>query len=125
MEHHDYINELNNMIYDTERKNHLEKYYESYDDYPDENGRTTLHHLILNYSLDLIKILIKKKVNINILDNYGNTPLHYAFFREDYSLILKLFIKNNAKINIQNQFGDTPSSLRRDWKKIYISLNYH
>ncbi|ORX79386.1 ankyrin [Anaeromyces robustus] len=48
-----------------------------------------------NKKKELIELLIKKGINVNILDKKGNTPLVYAF-QNDYSLIYKLLIKNGA-----------------------------
>ena len=117
MLHYDHIEEISLLEDDNDKILHLTLNYFPYDDYPDENGRTTIHHLTFRFSFDLIKILVEKNVNINILDDMGNTPLHYAVFRDDYSEILKYFIKHGANVNIKNNNGHTASNLRNILKE--------
>lgn len=60
-------------------------------------------------TIDLVKYLIKKGLNVNDVNNKGNTPLHFA--AKQYSNNLKLYeelINNGALLNIQNLEGLTP-----------------
>lgn len=117
--HYDHIYYLNTIDNDDELLSHLDKYYEAHDDYPDENGKTTLHYVMYHCAFNIIVFLIEKKnVNINLIDDIGNTPLHYAVFREDYPAILKYFVKKGAKVNVKNIFDETPYSLRKIIKNI-------
>lgn len=127
MIHYDHLDEISLLENDNERILHLKLNYYPPDDYPDEKGRTTIHHLTFRFSFDLIKILIDKNVNINIMDDMGNTPLHYAVFRDDYPEVLKYFIKNGAKVNIKNKNGNTPTDLRTILKKAEdnAEINYY
>ncbi|KAL9658090.1 hypothetical protein ABK040_013004 [Willaertia magna] len=61
-----------------------------------------------NYSCNLAKMLLRRKVNINYQDKKGRTPLHYAVINENHNLI-QLLLKNNANPNIQdNKRKKTP-----------------
>jgi hypothetical protein len=62
--------------------------------------------------LDIVKILIDKKVNLNetFSDYIENTILNIAISKKDIRLI-ELFLKNNAKIDILN--GDNNTDLLR------------
>jgi ankyrin repeat protein len=126
MIHYDHIQELISLQDDDSRIKHLLLNYHPADDYPDEKGRTTIHHLAFRFSFDLIKILIDKNVNINLIDDMGNTPLHYAVFRDDYSEVLKYFIKNGARVNVKNKNGHTPCNLRNTLKQVECDaeINY-
>ena len=46
----------------------------------DINGYTALHYAAQNYHLDIAKILLKNHANVDICDQYGNTPLFKAVF---------------------------------------------
>lgn len=97
-EHYDHIYYINNIDNENKLIYHLDENYESYDDYPDENGKTAFHHAMYYCSIRIIKFLIEKKnVDVNLTDDSGNIPLHYCIFRDDYQEI-EYFIKIGAKI---------------------------
>ena len=58
-------------------------------------------------SNDLHKInflVINKEIDINEIDDFGNTPLIYAIYKKKND-IAKLLIKNNANTEIKNKHG--------------------
>lgn len=70
-----------------------------------------LHRALMPISLtvssDMVKHLIDCGVNVNAIDYYGNTPLHYAARLGD-SKLLKLLLDNGAAVDAENLEGVTP-----------------
>jgi ankyrin repeat protein len=52
-------------------------------------------------------LAILQKVDVNLAEPNGTTPLHYAAYREDVDLVERL-LKAGAKPNVKNDFGSTP-----------------
>lgn len=57
-----------------------------------------------------MKLLIENGAEINIKDNDGNTPLHYAAKR-GFMGIIRLLVENGADINAKNNDGQTPNDI--------------
>ena len=60
-----------------------------------------LHIAVENNNLEITKMLIENKININITDKYFNTPLHIST-KNDNIEISKLLLDNGARQNIPN-----------------------
>ena len=58
----------------------------------------------------MIKKLIEKGANINLKDEHGNTPLHYAVQHISPNMvdIVRLLIESGANVKSQNNDGQTP-----------------
>jgi len=56
--------------------------------------------------LDCLIINIKKGIDINKKNIFGDTPLHYI--KDDNKELVKILIENGANINEQNNLGNTP-----------------
>jgi len=59
--------------------------YENYNDSLDLNDKdfhnNSIFHIVCYHgSYDIFEFLLSKKINLNVIDNKGNTPLHYAVF---------------------------------------------
>ena len=54
-----------------------------------------------------LKVLFDQGINVNIQDNWGNTPLHCACCNNSVESV-KLLILNGAKTDIQDNHGRTP-----------------
>lgn len=93
--------------------NHLKK-YESINSV-DEKGNTFLHYALINKNIKAIAHLIKlPKINLNLQNNFGDTPLHLACYNLHSSLldrdkdlnyyfeIIILLLSRGAKKNILN-----------------------
>lgn len=61
-------------------------------------------------SYEIIQELVKRGLDVNAIDYYGNTPLHYAA-RSKRTDLIELLFNAGAKINIVNMDG--VSSLRQ------------
>ncbi|EFX62306.1 hypothetical protein DAPPUDRAFT_337133, partial [Daphnia pulex] len=53
---------------------------------------------------EIVKILLQNGALVNLLDNNGNTPVHYV---SDIST-LKILIAHNARLDVVNKFELTP-----------------
>jgi ankyrin repeat protein len=74
----------------------------------DEIGHTCLHiACILDNKVKLQEFIDKKKADINIVDNKGNSPLLIASIYGNFECI-QLLIEKNSKIDTVNIFGNTP-----------------
>jgi len=72
-----------------------------------KNGRTVFHFNALQWgNIDVAKALILAKADINIKDNNGQTPLHYALALRRWDLA-KLYITSGAEVNIKDNNGDS------------------
>ena len=78
-------------------------------------GRISLLHLaagVGNYAAT--KYLLSKGADINLTNNEGNTPLHYAVFPYDQKckfITLNALLENGANIDAKNGSGMTPLHL--------------
>lgn len=73
-------------------------------DTKDKKGNSLLHVSVKNDYIDIVYILLYEGVPVNILDDEGNTALHFVKSKDCAELLLR----NGANPNIQNNKGDTP-----------------
>lgn len=59
---------------------------------------------------DMAKLLIGYGSSVNLVDDCGCTPLHFAVNNQNVRL-LKLLIANRANVNFVSYFGQTPIHL--------------
>jgi len=65
-----------------------------------ENGNTSLHIACLNQSLDVVRYLLSKGANPNVMNDNGETPLMLAIQKEPKSeLIVKALLNQGANLN--------------------------
>jgi len=58
------------------------------------------------------KFIISKRPNLELRDNYGNTPLWTAVMNSRQSLsLVKLFLDNSANVDNVNNAGRTPGQM--------------
>ncbi|XP_071118291.1 ankyrin repeat domain-containing protein 65-like [Haliotis cracherodii] len=73
----------------------------------DITKRRVRHVAVRKQALDAVHLLLKDGVNVNAMDEYGRTPLHYATeFRQ--SDIMKLLLENGANPCFRDTKGMTP-----------------
>ncbi|WP_410523091.1 ankyrin repeat domain-containing protein [Phocaeicola coprocola] len=75
----------------------------------------------------MVKLLLQKKAQINIIDRYGNNPLRVAVFNAygDYRIV-KLFLKYNTNIQNKNRVNRSPLDFAKqinDLDLVNILLN--
>ena len=71
---------------------------------PGNGSRTILHDVVISGDIKMIKLILKfTGVNLDVRDELGNTPLHYAKSMQIFKLLLAMyanpFLKNEDGIN--------------------------
>jgi ankyrin repeat protein len=83
-------------------------------------GLNILHQSIILDNYDLFKKLLNKKVDINLPDFYGNSPLHYILIDKRLNFLSLFFSKSDIKFNNSNINGEIPLHILLD---IYEDIN--
>jgi len=92
------------------------------------SGKTPVFYCSFNYSVELLKLLVKYGADINIKDKYKNTLLHDDYincFDEHFEEFLKVLISLNFDINSKNSTGVTPLELCENKKIGDILIKYN
>ena len=80
-------------------------------DVTEKEGWNYLHRALLNPVMvapfNMVKSLIDWGVDVNAIDSYGNSPLHYAV-RAKASKVVKLLVESGADVNRENIDKITP-----------------
>lgn len=73
----------------------------------DENGWPLLNEAVRAGHMDIVKLLLNHKAEVNVPDGGGRTPLHWAarIGRADLVLVL---LANQADLNVRNNDDQTP-----------------
>ncbi len=85
----------------------------------DNKGRTPLLWAITRRMNDVLKKIIRKKLNLNITDIYGNTALHYAAWVQNTGAV-KILLQHKVNVNAKNNTGQTPLRYAKRRKNQYI-----
>jgi ankyrin repeat protein len=87
----------------------------------DEDGRTPLHHAVLNRSLRQVEEYLSRGAAVNIRDNEGNQPLHIATTKAFEDIVCAL-LKKGADVNGKGKGGRTPLHMTRSIKVVKLIL---
>lgn len=79
-------------------------------------GYAPIHLTVLSNLKDSFDALLKKKVNPNIQDQHGNTPLYFAVFNYmkapvSYEYYIKELLNAAANPDLKNNYDVSPKSL--------------
>ena len=72
----------------------------------DKDGKQILHRLD-KHRLGIAKKLIEKGADVNGVDNFNQTPLHFAVHTNDQKY-MKFLIRNGANLDAEDEQGRTP-----------------
>ena len=67
-------------------------------------GENTLKHGPL---LEAATLAVKAGADVNAVDDFGNTPLHYAAYNR-VDAVVQYLVENGARMDVRNKFGETP-----------------
>ncbi|KER33562.1 hypothetical protein T265_00664 [Opisthorchis viverrini] len=74
---------------------------------------TALHLAASHGHIDVVHFLLKcHRFNVDVANEHGNTPLHYACFWNHLEISEHL-IKNGASLMQENKYGETPLEIAR------------
>ncbi|MBK5240692.1 ankyrin repeat domain-containing protein [Clostridium sp.] len=91
------------------------------------SGKTPIFHCSLNYSVELLTLLVKYGADINIRDKYKNTLLHDDYincYDERFEEFLIALINIGFDINSKNTTGLTPLDYCENKKIKNILIKY-
>ncbi|XP_044740048.1 serine/threonine-protein phosphatase 6 regulatory ankyrin repeat subunit B-like [Chrysoperla carnea] len=69
-------------------------------------SETPLHFTVMNGDIEIMKMLLVRRANINAQNIYGQTPLHKAIEKNDRVEIIELFLKHEADVNVKDHKAD-------------------
>jgi ankyrin repeat protein len=75
--------------------------------YQNQNGFTPLHAATTNDHLNVTKVLIEARCNVNATSRLGRTPI-MTVIQKGVSAMAKLLIEARCNVNQQQYDGDTP-----------------
>ncbi|EAX98692.1 ankyrin repeat protein, putative [Trichomonas vaginalis G3] len=64
----------------------------------DNTGKSPLILAIINNRVDVARNLLSRGANVNYVDRYGLSPIHYAIKASNYEM-LELLVEYGANIN--------------------------
>ncbi|KAJ8298442.1 hypothetical protein KUTeg_024973 [Tegillarca granosa] len=82
-------------------------------------GYTALHLAVLFYHNDIIRMLISKKADVNVVDDNKMSPLHLAC-EHGYIEICNYLLENGAKPELLTQEGELPITLAAKNKHVEL-----
>ncbi|UCM86429.1 MAG: ankyrin repeat domain-containing protein (plasmid) [Rickettsia endosymbiont of Culicoides impunctatus] len=85
----------------------------------DYMGNSALHLAVKNNAKEIIDLLIKNNIDLNIVNNNGATAIHLAVASNNEELV-EYLIGYHVKINIQDVCGNTPMHLSAEVGNIKI-----
>jgi potassium channel len=80
--------------------------------------RTTLHLAVSEGQLDVVVVLLDKGARVDIIDNWGNTPLHDALSHNQFAIAQKLVAKG-AKV-AKSQFALVMDAAQNDFAQLSL-----
>jgi ankyrin repeat protein len=73
----------------------------------DFNGIPALIWAVHSHNMFLLRLLIENGENVNVQDDFGNTPLIEAVIK-GYEDVVELLIKSGADVNMKDKDGKSP-----------------
>ncbi|WP_106794148.1 ankyrin repeat domain-containing protein [Aquimarina sp. Aq78] len=80
--------------------------------YQDKKGQTILHHIAIYFDKEILETSLKKNIDINLVDIYGNQALWSAVFNDKgygkRALMVSLLLSHGANPNHINNVNKSP-----------------
>jgi ankyrin repeat protein len=73
----------------------------------DRYSMTPLHYAVRDGSVDVVKLLLASKADVNARNRFGMTPLHQAVFSNRVDIAV-LLVNGGADVNAEDNLGYTP-----------------
>ncbi|CAI7588190.1 unnamed protein product [Penicillium glandicola] len=81
----------------------------------DRIGRTAMHCAVENNRISVVEKFVKEfHINVNLSDDFGRTPLHWAA-EKGYQEIMQLLLNNGADVDAQD-FANQTALSRAAWR---------
>lgn len=77
----------------------------------DRNGYTPLHFAVQENNYSVVEALLRKKVVIDPIDKFGNTPLYKCVTEKVNINITNVLLEYGANVTIKNSFGYSPMTV--------------
>ena len=79
-----------------------------------DGGTTVWDRAIFSrgHGIDVVRLLLQRKVDVNLANKDGNTPIHFAILKGDADIV-SLLLANGAEVNATNKIGTTPLALAK------------
>ncbi len=74
----------------------------------DERGMAPLHFAAINRRVDILRLLVEQKADLEIRDDSGRTPLAWAIMRDAGVEVVGALLDSGANIETADRFGWTP-----------------
>lgn len=74
----------------------------------DSMGMTPLHYAALHGDIESVRELIKHTSNVDVLNDYHMTPLHFAIYENHPACVKELVLVGHANVNSADDQGLTP-----------------
>ena len=92
----------------------------------DKKGWYPLHYVSQNYSLEMAKLLMDMGANIEVEDDFGNTPLWRAVFAsQGKGEMIELLLSYGARADKVNASGISPLKLANTIANYNIKKFFH
>ncbi|GLV35036.1 anorexia [Carabus blaptoides fortunei] len=88
----------------------------------DDDGLGLIHWAADRGYLNVLKYLIRSKVNVNMVDKDGQTALHYATSCDHFDCV-QFLIDSGADVNVKDTDGTLPVDLASDSKIVELLNN--
>jgi ankyrin repeat protein len=83
----------------------------------DNDGHTAVHYAVESQKNEnILRLLLEHRVNVDMPDQFGKTPLHSAVEKHHGSLV-SLLLQHNADVNIQDNHRTAPVDVAKNLSK--------
>ena len=79
------------------------------------SGWTGLFYAVFNNQIHIVEFLISKRANINSIDKYNRSPLHWAA-KYSFVTIAKMLIEAGADLEYKDKEGESALQIINNWQ---------